>query len=62
LRLFGSDHIKNKVFSRVLQGEELLDEKSSWDAFENHLREKTIGVEAFRIAHGMLMNSSPAPV
>jgi len=42
LRLFGSDHARNKVFSRILGEEGLLDEEASWAAFENHLRNKTI--------------------
>lgn len=61
LRLFGSDHSKNKVFSHVLGGETLLDEASSWKAFEDHLEKKTISVETFMIAHGKLMAPSPAP-
>jgi hypothetical protein len=47
LRLFGSEHVKNKVFSRVLTREGLLDENESWAAFEEYLREKTIEVEGF---------------
>lgn len=33
LRLFGSDHAKNKVFSRVLTSAGLLDEAESWAEF-----------------------------
>lgn len=58
LRLFGSDHAKNKVFSRILIGEELLDEAASWKAFELHLREHTISVERFHKAYGELMASN----
>jgi len=50
LRLFGSDHPYNKVFSRVLTRDGLLDEEGSWKAFEEHLRVKTIGGERFREA------------
>ena len=50
LRLFGSVHVKNKVFSRVLTPEVLLDEEQSWDAFGRYLREKTIGLDAFERA------------
>jgi len=47
LRLFGSDHAKNKVFSRILTPDGLLDEAASWDAFEFHLRNKTTSMEKF---------------
>jgi hypothetical protein len=47
LRLFGSLHAKNKVFSRVLGADGLLDEAGSWEIFESHLRERTIGAAAF---------------
>jgi hypothetical protein len=50
LRLFGSMHVKNKVFSRVLTRERLLEEEESWVAFEEYLRERTIGVEGFEKA------------
>jgi hypothetical protein len=57
LRLFGTEHIKNKVFSRVLTREGLLDEPSSWQAFEDHMLEKTIGVDTFSGAHAAIMAS-----
>ena len=47
LRLFGSDHAKNRVFSRVVSGDGLLDEAASWAEFERHLREKTIAPADF---------------
>jgi len=51
LRLFGSDHAKNRVFSRILGNDGLLlDEQASWAYFENYLREKTINVENFELA------------
>jgi hypothetical protein len=50
LRLFGSNHMKNKVFSRVNTGVELLDEERSWEAFRDHMRTRTISREAFLIA------------
>jgi hypothetical protein len=50
LRLFGSDHARNKVFSRVLAQDVLLDEAASWDAFEHHLRHKTIAAGQFDAA------------
>ena len=55
LRLFGSDHAKNKVFSRVYTRDGLLDEEASWKAFEDHMREKTIGVGEFRSAYEAMM-------
>jgi len=42
LRLFGSDHVKTKMFSRVLAPDGLLDEEASWHAFEKHLGAKAI--------------------
>ncbi|HVU15358.1 MAG TPA: hypothetical protein VHD32_00425 [Candidatus Didemnitutus sp.] len=50
LRLFGTAHAKNKVFSRVLTPEGLLDEADSWKCFEEHLHRRTIGPEAFDAA------------
>jgi hypothetical protein len=47
LRLFGSDHAKNRVFSRVLTPGGLLDEAQSWEHFERHLRLKTVSAESF---------------
>jgi hypothetical protein len=42
LRLFGSDHAKNRLFSRVLTPDGLLDEAASWKYFENHRRTGTM--------------------
>ena len=42
LRLFGSDHAKNKRFSRVLTPGGLLDEAASWKYFEDYRRNRTI--------------------
>jgi len=50
LRLFGSEHVKNKVFSRVLAPEGLLDEAASWKHFERHLADRTISPAAFEDA------------
>ena len=50
LRLFGSDHPNNKVFSRLLTEDGLLDEEASWNAFEEHLRVNTISETTFRNA------------
>jgi hypothetical protein len=54
LRLFGTDHARNKVFSQVLTAEGLLDEAASWKCFEEHLRRRTIGAEAFAAAEAEL--------
>jgi hypothetical protein len=45
LRLFGSEHAKNKVFSHVWTPDGLLDEQASWARFEDHLAAKTIEVQ-----------------
>jgi hypothetical protein len=57
LRLFGSEHMKNRLFSRVLTGNGLLDEAGSWRAFEDYLRTRTISVEAVRRAYEELMRA-----
>ncbi len=51
LRLFGSVHAKNKVFSFVSTPLGLLDEQASWERFEQHLRTGTIAVERFDEAY-----------
>ncbi len=58
LRLFGSLHAKNKVFSHVLAGDRLLDEAASWEYFAGHLRDKTLSVARFDAAHDALLKSS----
>ena len=50
LRLFGSAHMKNRVFSRVLAPEGLLEEESSWAAFERHLIHSTLKEAQFGAA------------
>jgi len=50
LRLFGSDHAKNKVFSRVLTPGGLLGEAASWEFFEDFLRNRTIPRDTFTAA------------
>lgn len=42
LRLFGSEHAKNHVFSCILDGEVLLDEEASWAYFEDYLEHRTL--------------------
>jgi hypothetical protein len=48
LRLFGSEHAKNKVFSFVYTPEGLLDETASWTYFEDFVRTKAISTATFR--------------
>lgn len=55
LRLFGSIHMKNRVFSRVATDDGLLDERASWKEFEAHLREKTLETAAFEAAAAAAM-------
>lgn len=55
LRLFGSEHSKNKVFSYVLTPKGLLDEAGSWKYFEHFVRNKAISTAKFRSALGELL-------
>jgi hypothetical protein len=57
LRLFGSEHAKNRVFSSVLTPGGLLDEDQSWIYFEDHLRTKTISEDAFDQAFTLVMKA-----
>jgi hypothetical protein len=50
LRLFGSEHANNKVFSHVLTPSGLLDEADSWTYFEHFVRNKTTSTATFRSA------------
>jgi len=63
LRLFGTDHAKNKVFSRVLTPDGLLDEAASWAAFERHLKHGVISREKFDEALALIgaPGGEPAP-
>jgi hypothetical protein len=56
LRLFGTRHAKNQVFSRVLTPGGLLDEAASWEYFADYLRNKTIGVARFEAAGRSLLD------
>ena len=58
LRLFGSEHAKNKVFSCILTPAGLLDEQASWEFFDGYLRSKTIGLPAFDKALALLKSGS----
>jgi len=59
LRLFGSLHMKNQVFSCILTPDGLLDEAPSWEYFADYLRNKTIAVARFNVACESLMKSDP---
>jgi hypothetical protein len=50
LRLFGSDHAKNKVFSHVFTPDGLLDEAASWNYFEDFLENKKVSATKFAAA------------
>jgi hypothetical protein len=50
LRLFGSEHAKNKVFSHVFTPEGLLNEGDSWKYFEYFVSNKTISTSEFKSA------------
>lgn len=57
LRLFGSCHLSNKLFSWILADDGLLDEDASWIAFEEHLERKTIDKGAFQAAYRSITGS-----
>jgi hypothetical protein len=58
LRLFGTRHAKNKVFSRVLAPTGLLDEAASWAYFADYLQRKTIPLARFHAASAALAPSA----
>jgi len=55
LRLFGTDHAKNRVFSRILSEGGLLDETASWLRFEQHMRGNTVAAGHFGEAYETMM-------
>ncbi|HEY9154084.1 MAG TPA: hypothetical protein VIM69_03070 [Opitutaceae bacterium] len=57
LRLFGSNHAKNKTFSQVLSSSGLLDEPESWAFFEDFLTRKTITLAQFASAENAAQTS-----
>jgi hypothetical protein len=57
LRLFGSEHAKNRVFSRVLAREGLLAEEESWAAFERYVGNGAIALARFNRAHEQMMSA-----
>ncbi len=54
LRLFGSDHARNRVFSHILTPAGLLSETDSWSHFEDFMANKTISPARFEAAIGAL--------
>jgi len=50
LRLFGSDHARNKAFSRVFTPEGLLSEAASWNYFEDFMENKKVSATKFAAA------------
>jgi hypothetical protein len=50
LRLFGTEHAKNKVFSRILAPSGLLDEAASWARFAEYVRAGPIAAATFDAA------------
>ncbi|SPF56273.1 hypothetical protein SBF1_90008 [Candidatus Desulfosporosinus infrequens] len=54
LRLFGSEHAKNKTFSFILTPDGLLDEAASWEYFATYLRNKTIAESKFKAAYAAI--------
>ena len=59
LRLFGSVHARNGVFSRVLAPDGLRDEAGSWEFFSAYLG-RTIPLPAFESACRALREATPA--
>lgn len=57
LRLFGTEHAKNRIFSHVWTPAGLLDEGASWEQFENHLGSKSLAVQAFEKAYAAMLAS-----
>ncbi len=55
LRLFGSEHAKNKVFSHVLSDGRLMDEADSWSAFERFMAHGSLSESAFESACSQLL-------
>lgn len=47
LRLFGSEHVKNKIFSYIYDKNTILNEEESWKRFADYLINKTITKEKF---------------
>ena len=50
LRLFGSEHVKNKVFSHICTDGGTLNELDSWLYFEEFIKSKTTPIDVFKKA------------
>jgi hypothetical protein len=61
LRLFGSEHVTNKVFSHLFTPDQLLDEDTSWKYFESYMRNKTISKCKFTEAYTAIMAPDLTP-
>jgi hypothetical protein len=59
LRLFGSKHAKNHVFSCILDGEVLLDEEASWAYFEDYVENRAVPLDTFNSAYDTLVKFPP---
>ncbi|MDR3586704.1 MAG: hypothetical protein P4L59_15530 [Desulfosporosinus sp.] len=57
LRLFGTEHAKNKTFSYIHTSEGLLDEAASWEYLADYMWNKTISEGKFREAYTWIMAS-----
>jgi hypothetical protein len=58
LRIFGSCHMSSGLFSGILAENGLLGEETSWRAFEEHLKRKTIDEPVFQAAYKSITASS----
>ena len=50
--------MKNKVFSRILTPQGLLDETASWEFFADYVKNRTIALARFQSAHDSLLSPS----
>lgn len=60
LRLFGTEHLKNKVFGCIYTKSGLLNEDKSWEYFADYLKNKTLSQEQFMQAYNHLVASFSA--
>ncbi|VBB06713.1 Hypothetical protein LUCI_1949 [Lucifera butyrica] len=55
LRLFGSEHVKNKIFSYIRTKTGIVNEEHSWQYFADYLINGTISRESFAKAYNAVM-------
>ncbi len=55
LRLFGSRHVRSKVFSHILTPQGLLDETASWEFFAEHLKKRIVSLAQFQAAREIVV-------